>query len=84
MQSGTIGDKLAAYTLQIQDSPVHRLPVLDKLVAMAAKKGKREALLAIGKYCCSRSVFEEALKGGFDRAALPQPCELLTSLLLFF
>ncbi|XP_064599583.1 CCAAT/enhancer-binding protein zeta-like [Liolophura sinensis] len=47
LKSGTIGDKMAALTLLVQDSPVHNLSSLDSLVAMAKKKAKRECILAV-------------------------------------
>ena len=49
LASGTLADKMAALTLMVQDSPLHSLASLDSLVAMAGKKGKREALLAVGQ-----------------------------------
>ena len=48
LSSGTLSDKVAALTLLIQESPLHTLTYLDSLLAMAAKKGKRESILAIG------------------------------------
>eukprot|EP00118_Oscarella_pearsei_P007800 m.39090 g.39090 ORF g.39090 m.39090 type:complete len:956 (+) comp32671_c0_seq4:18-2885(+) len=47
LTSGTLSDRLAAITLQIQESPVHQLNNLDTLVHMTKKKGKRESLLAL-------------------------------------
>ena len=49
LSSGTLGDKVAALTLLVQESPVHTLSSLDTLLTMAAKKGKREGILAAGK-----------------------------------
>lgn len=49
LSSGTLSDKVAALTLLVQESPVHTLASLDSLLAMAAKKGKRESILAIGE-----------------------------------
>lgn len=48
LSSGTLGDKVAALTLLVQESPFHTLASLDGLLAMASKKGKRESILAIG------------------------------------
>ncbi|XP_028395866.1 CCAAT/enhancer-binding protein zeta-like isoform X2 [Dendronephthya gigantea] len=45
--SGTLGDKVAALAIQIQDSPLHHLKTLDVLLNMANKKGRRECLIAI-------------------------------------
>ena len=50
LKSGTLPDKMAALTILIQDSPIHGLGSIDTLVNMAKKKGRREALLAIGQY----------------------------------
>ncbi|XP_022242297.1 CCAAT/enhancer-binding protein zeta-like [Limulus polyphemus] len=47
LNSGTLADKVAAYTLLIQDSPVHNLSNLDSLIAMVNTKGKRECMMAI-------------------------------------
>lgn len=48
LSAGTLGDKVAALTLLVQESPVHTLVSLDSLLAMASKKGKRESILATG------------------------------------
>ena len=48
LTSGTVTDKVAALTLQVQESPIHSLSSLDMLLSMVKKKGKREALLALG------------------------------------
>lgn len=48
LTSGTLSDKMAALTLQVEESPVHSLSALDSLVAMVHKKGKREAMMAAG------------------------------------
>ena len=42
IKSGTLTDKVAALTLMVQEGPVYRTRTLDALLAMAAKKGKRE------------------------------------------
>ena len=56
LTSGTLSDKMAALTVLVQESPAHNLTAIDMLVAMAKKKGKREAMLASGlkhqKICC--------------------------------
>ncbi len=48
LSSGTASDKLAALTLMIQESPIHTVSCLDTLIGMVKKKGRREALMAIG------------------------------------
>ncbi len=50
MSGGTLSDKMASLTLLVQESPVHSLAAIAGLMAMASKKGKRESILAIGKY----------------------------------
>lgn len=44
---GTMGDRLAAMMLRVQESPIHRLKELQQLLGIAQKKSKRESLLAI-------------------------------------
>ncbi len=48
LTSGTLSDRVAARTLLIQESPVHNLSSVSSLLAVAAKKGKRESILATG------------------------------------
>jgi len=47
VSSGTLNDKVAALTVQIQESAVHRLKTLDILISMAKKKGRRESIIAV-------------------------------------
>ncbi|XP_059177905.1 CCAAT/enhancer-binding protein zeta-like [Physella acuta] len=47
LASGTLSDKMAALTLLIQESPVHNMSSIDSLIAMAGKKGRREAMMAV-------------------------------------
>ncbi|XP_020619929.1 CCAAT/enhancer-binding protein zeta-like [Orbicella faveolata] len=47
VSSGTLSDKVAALTVQIQESAVHRLKTLDILISMAKKKGRRESIIAV-------------------------------------
>jgi hypothetical protein len=47
MTSGTLSDKVAALTLSVQESPVHGLPYLDRLLAMAQKNAAREKSMAL-------------------------------------
>ncbi|CAH1791855.1 unnamed protein product, partial [Owenia fusiformis] len=65
--SGTLTDKLAALTVLFQDSPVHNLASLDKLISMVNMKGKRECLLAV-----------DTLKEVFINDLLPEDRKLHT------
>ena len=47
LASGTLTDKLAAMASLVQNDPVHNVDMLEQLLAMGNKKGKREAQLAI-------------------------------------
>ncbi|CAN0202228.1 unnamed protein product, partial [Phaeothamnion confervicola] len=47
LRAGTLSDRVAALTLQVQESPPHRLAALDKLVDMAAQKDRRAAQLSL-------------------------------------
>lgn len=47
LNSGTLTDKVAAMASLIQNDPVHNVDLLEEMLAMANKKGKREAQLAI-------------------------------------
>jgi ribosome biogenesis protein MAK21 len=60
LSSGTLTDKVAAMTLMVQESPLHRLDTLDSLMSMARKKGRREATMAM-----------DALKDLFVSSLLP-------------
>jgi len=46
LRSGTMADKVAAMTLMVQESPIHRLETLDSLLS-TAKAGKHTAKMAI-------------------------------------
>lgn len=46
---GTVGDKIAALVLQIQESPLHNLKNLEILLSKVERNNRREALLAAGK-----------------------------------
>ena len=46
LKSGTLADKVAALTLMLQESPVHRLGALDQLLA-TAKAGRHTSKMAI-------------------------------------
>ena len=47
LRSGTVGDKVAAWTVLIQQSFVHQMVHLESLLMMASKKGRRESIMAI-------------------------------------
>ena len=59
LKSGTLADKVAAMTLLVQESPVHRLETLDALLALA-KQARQTSKMAI-----------ESLKDLFSRDVLP-------------
>ncbi|RUP47473.1 hypothetical protein BC936DRAFT_145698 [Jimgerdemannia flammicorona] len=45
--SGTVNDKVSALTLLAQESPIHAIKTMDTLMAMAKKKGRKEAVMAV-------------------------------------
>ena len=47
LSSGTLTDKVAAMASLIQNDPVHNLDLIDDMLAMAKRNGKRESQLAI-------------------------------------
>jgi ribosome biogenesis protein MAK21 len=48
LRSGTVTDKVSALALLVQESPLYSLNLLSSsLIAMANKKSRREAILAI-------------------------------------
>ena len=47
LKTGTFADKLAANTLLVQDSPIHNIEALTKLISMASSKGTRESIMSI-------------------------------------
>ena len=49
LTSGTLVDRVAALTVTVQNSPIHNMAALDSLVSMATKKGRREAMMAVGQ-----------------------------------
>ncbi|XP_039254152.2 CCAAT/enhancer-binding protein zeta-like [Styela clava] len=61
ISSGTLSDKVAAYTLMLQNAPVHNYWCLDTFLAMLRKKGKREAVIGL-----------EALRDIFLSELLPE------------
>jgi ribosome biogenesis protein MAK21 len=50
ISSGTLSDKVAGLTVLTQDDLVHNLGCLETLINMVTTKGKRECLMALGKY----------------------------------
>lgn len=54
LRGGTLSDKVAALTLQVQESPVHRLAVLDGLLDLGLKKERRTVSCASSSFtgCC--------------------------------
>jgi hypothetical protein len=46
--AGTMADKTAAQMLRVQEAPLHSLAAVDGLLALAQKKTRRDALVAIG------------------------------------
>ncbi|CAM9447735.1 unnamed protein product, partial [Ascophyllum nodosum] len=63
---GTLSDKVAALTLKVQESPLHRLGVLDGLLDLGLKKERRTAQMAL-----------EALKDLFVTNLLPNGRKLI-------
>jgi hypothetical protein len=49
LSKGTLTDKMATLMDLVVKSPVHNMAALDSLIAMVAKKGKREAMMAAGQ-----------------------------------
>ena len=47
VKSGTLTDRVAALTLQVQTSPLHHLKEISTLVAMTAKSNSREAQMSV-------------------------------------
>lgn len=49
LKSGTIGDKLSANCILVQDSSIHNLYAVETLIHSVKVNKKRECMLAIGK-----------------------------------
>ena len=62
---GTLADRVAALSVSVLDSPIHNLENLYKLMAMLDKKGKREALTALGK---ERTFIKSYIRGVYPHA----------------
>lgn len=50
MKVGTLPDKMAAYVVKIQDSPVHNIYHLQNLISMVKVQSKQQCLMAAGEY----------------------------------
>ena len=48
MKSGTLSDKISALTLAIQESPLHNGKALEALFGIASKRGRSQAIGALG------------------------------------
>ncbi|CAM9557389.1 unnamed protein product, partial [Chrysoparadoxa australica] len=66
LKSGTLSDKLAALIIQAQESPLHRLSSMDRVLEMATKKERRTSQMAL-----------EALKDLFINDLLPADRQLV-------
>lgn len=49
LKSGTVADKMAAFVVLVQDSPVQNYDRIVKMIGMALAKSRRAALMAIGE-----------------------------------
>jgi len=47
LKSGTLTDKLSAYVVQVQNSPVHHFAVLETMLGLISLKSRRPCLLAL-------------------------------------
>jgi ribosome biogenesis protein MAK21 len=47
MSSGTLEDKVSALTLMVQESPLHTMKAFQNLLALARKKSRNQALMAL-------------------------------------
>eukprot|EP00808_Paulinella_micropora_P016518 g63502.t1 len=47
LKNGTLHDRVVAMAAMVQESPLHRLETLDKLLHMAARRGHREADMSL-------------------------------------
>jgi ribosome biogenesis protein MAK21 len=50
LKSGTLTDKMSAYVVLVQTSPVHNLATLQQLLNYVTLKSRRPCLMAIGGY----------------------------------
>lgn len=51
MAKGAVSDKIAAYTVMIQDDPVCNLSTIHNLISMVKVGKKKECLTVMGNYC---------------------------------
>lgn len=78
LKSGTLNDKMSAYVVLLQDSPIHNLAVLETLISMVSLKSRRPCLLAIDtlqKLFLDELLVEDRKLRTFDKnpfASLPQ------------
>ena len=49
LKSGTLTDKMSAYVVLVQTSPIHHLSILQQLVSYVSLKSRRPCLMAIGE-----------------------------------
>jgi hypothetical protein len=49
MRTGTLPDRLAAFTVRIHDSPVHNLHFLQQLISMVKVQGKQQCMMTAGE-----------------------------------
>jgi len=50
MKSGTLPDRMAAFIVRIQDSPIHNLCYLQHLISMVKVQGKQQCIMTAGLY----------------------------------
>ena len=67
LKSGTLPDKMSAYSVLLQEDPVHNLPSLESLVNMISLKSRRPCMLAL-----------DALRDLFCNHLLPKDRKLKT------
>jgi hypothetical protein len=48
MKTGTLPDRMAAFIVRIQDSPVHNLHYLQQLISMVKVQGKQQCMMTAG------------------------------------
>ncbi|KAL9101899.1 MAG: hypothetical protein Q9163_002894 [Psora crenata] len=48
MSSGTLSDKIGALTLSVQESPLHNMEALEKLVGLARKRSRAQSVEVLG------------------------------------
>ena len=47
MTSGTLEDKISAFTLLVQESPLHTMKAFENLVGLSKKRSRNQALMAV-------------------------------------